>query len=76
VHIASLAGGWIALVAGFGGLRTLGGTLCFSPRLPVALTRLASTCYYRQRRISVTVNSSTVSYRLHEAEPLGFVPPR
>jgi alpha,alpha-trehalose phosphorylase len=71
VHIASLAGGWIALVAGFGGLRLLGGTLCFSPRLPAALTRLAFNLYYRKRRLSVTVQQSTVTYRLLEGEALG-----
>ena len=34
VHIASLAGTWIALVGGFGGLRTQDGTVSFAPRLP------------------------------------------
>ena len=42
LHIASLAGSWIAAVAGFGGMRDHGGELCFRPRLPAALTRLAS----------------------------------
>ncbi len=41
LHIASLAGSWIAAVAGFGGLRDHGGELSFRPRLPAALTRLA-----------------------------------
>ena len=34
VHIASLAGTWIALVGGFGGLRHEDGTVSFAPRLP------------------------------------------
>ena len=34
IHIASLAGTWIAAVAGFGGMRDHGGQLTFSPRLP------------------------------------------
>ena len=33
VHMASLAGAWIALVAGFGGLRDHDGELSFAPRL-------------------------------------------
>jgi hypothetical protein len=41
VHIASLAGAWIAAVAGFGGMRDHGGRLTFAPRLPAALPRLA-----------------------------------
>ena len=40
LHIASLAGSWIAAVAGFGGMRDHGGELSFRPRLPAALTRL------------------------------------
>ena len=34
VHIASLAGTWVALVSGFGGLRDADGTFSFAPRLP------------------------------------------
>ena len=34
LHIASLAGSWIAAVAGFGGMRDHGGELSFRPRLP------------------------------------------
>src|SRR5881398_1684028 len=40
LHIASLAGSWVAAVAGFGGMRDHGGELAFAPRLPEALTRL------------------------------------
>ena len=34
IHIASVAGTWIAAVAGFGGFRDHGGVLSFAPRLP------------------------------------------
>ena len=34
LHIASLAGAWIAAVAGFGGMRDHDGKLTFAPRLP------------------------------------------
>ena len=34
LHMASLAGAWIALVSGFGGLRDHGGELTFDPALP------------------------------------------
>src|ERR1022692_4413139 len=40
IHIASVAGTWIAAVAGFGGMRDYGGRLTFAPRLPGGLTRL------------------------------------
>ncbi|GAB2933600.1 glycoside hydrolase family 65 protein [Streptomyces heilongjiangensis] len=41
LHIASLAGTWTALVAGFGGLRHQGPVVDFAPRLPERLSRLA-----------------------------------
>src|SRR5207248_799764 len=34
LHIASLAGAWLAAVGGFGGMRDHGGSLSFAPRLP------------------------------------------
>ena len=45
VHIASLAGAWIAAVAGLGGMRDHDGRLSFTPRLPGALSRLRFRLY-------------------------------
>ena len=42
VHMASLAGAWIAAVAGFGGMRDHGGRLTFAPRLAQQLSTSAS----------------------------------
>jgi len=42
LHMASLAGSWLALVTGPGGMRRRHGTLSFAPRLPERITRLAS----------------------------------
>src|SRR6202034_43639 len=56
VHIASLAGTWIALVAGFGGMRFRDGILSFAPRLPEGLTRLAFNLVYRGRRIFAEIS--------------------
>src|SRR3954466_1412207 len=53
LHIASLAGCWIPAVCGLGGLRDVGGQLCFSPRLPERLSRLAFCLRFRGRRIEV-----------------------
>ncbi len=76
LHIASLAGTWIALVAGFGGMRRyLGedgnpGRLAFTPRLPEALSRLAFTVLVRGRRLKVDIGRSRARYQLVEGEPL------
>ncbi|MEO6885925.1 MAG: glycosyl hydrolase family 65 protein [Jatrophihabitantaceae bacterium] len=70
LHIASLAGAWIALVAGLGGMRERGDTVAFVPRLPAALTRLAFTISLRGRRLHVELTPEQVSYRLRAGEPL------
>ncbi len=55
LHIASLAGTWIAAVAGFGGMRDHDGILSFAPRLPQALTRLTFRLCVRGQRLLVEV---------------------
>ena len=52
VHVASLAGSWLALVCGFGGLRDHGGELTFAPRLPTAMQSLTFTHSVAGRRRS------------------------
>ncbi len=73
LHIASLAGAWIALVAGFGGLREHATTLSFAPSLPPALSRLAFTVAFQNRRLHVEVTPASVAYQLRAGEPLQIV---
>ena len=70
VHIASLAGTWLALVSGFGGLRDADGTFSFAPRLPRALTRLAFNLFIRGRRLRVDIIAAQATYALADDEPL------
>ena len=42
--MASLAGAWTALVAGFGGLRDDEGALALDPHLPDGITGCVSVC--------------------------------
>ena len=42
IHVASCGGTWLALVAGFGGLRDFDGEVRFAPRLPADGTGCAS----------------------------------
>jgi alpha,alpha-trehalose phosphorylase len=70
LHLASLAGAWTALVAGFGGMRAVGGGLRFAPRLPGGITKLRFRVQYKGRRIRVTVTASSVAYELLAGEPI------
>jgi alpha,alpha-trehalose phosphorylase len=70
VHLASLAGAWIAAVAGFGGMRDHSGLLSFAPRLPQRLSRLAFRLLFRGRRIRVEVDQRQARYSLLRGTPL------
>lgn len=70
LHIASLAGTWIALVEGVAGMRAHGGTLRFAPHLPSELTRLALTVTMQGRRIHLEVTPEETAYRLIEGDDL------
>ncbi len=68
LHIAALAGTWIALVAGMGGMRDHHAGLCFSPRLPSQLSRLTFRIVYRGRVLRVDVTHDTTTYDLLRGE--------
>ncbi|MFC8824067.1 glycoside hydrolase family 65 protein [Streptomyces sp. NPDC057137] len=70
LHIASLAGTWTALVAGFGGMRHHGDRLDFSPRLPEQISRLAFTMQFRGRHLRVEITPTTATYTLPTGDPL------
>ncbi|QGG94462.1 glycoside hydrolase family 65 protein [Actinomarinicola tropica] len=68
LHLASLAGSWLAVVAGFGGMRDDGETLAFSPRLPPQLQRICFRMLYRGRQLQVELSPETVRYTLRAGE--------
>jgi len=70
VHIASLAGTWLALVAGFGGLRDHGELLSFRPRLPDALPRLLFHLCYLGGVLRVEITPELVTYTVADGAPM------
>jgi trehalose/maltose hydrolase-like predicted phosphorylase len=68
LHMASLAGTWIALVAGFGGLRDHGGELRFDPALPNGIERLCFSIRWRGARMRVEFDHHEVTYTLHDGD--------
>ncbi len=70
LHIASLAGSWIALVAGFGGMRERDGLMSFAPRLPSGLQRLAFCLVFQGRYLRVETTHESTSYVLTRGESL------
>ncbi|WP_030323313.1 glycoside hydrolase family 65 protein [Streptomyces sp. NRRL B-3229] len=70
LHIASLAGTWTALVAGFGGLRRDGVSLRFAPRLPERFSRLAFNLRLLDRCLRVEIGPDKATYTLVSGAPL------
>jgi alpha,alpha-trehalose phosphorylase len=70
LHMGSLAGAWIALVAGLGGMRHHGSCLSFAPRLPPRISRLKFRLMFLGRHIEVAVDRDRATYRLLRGRPI------
>jgi alpha,alpha-trehalose phosphorylase len=70
IHIASCGGTWLALVAGFGGLRDADGVIALAPRLPAAWEGLAFRIQVRGQLLEVELAHGTTTYRLLEGPGL------
>jgi hypothetical protein len=62
--LASPAGAWMVVIAGFGGIRDHDGILSFRPRVPVRLTGLAFGMCFRSRRLYVEISHDWARYSL------------
>lgn len=66
VDVSSMAGVWIALVAGFGGMRDHDGQLSFAPRLPNRISRLEFSIIWRGHHLRVVALPHEVTYVLRD----------
>lgn len=73
IHIAAVAGTWMALVCGFGGLRRRGGTLSFDPKLPEPLEGITFRLRFHDRMIEVAVSPTATTYSLHRGHDVEVV---
>jgi alpha,alpha-trehalose phosphorylase len=67
LHMASLAGAWIALVAGFGGMRHRADGLRFAPRLPASWDRLSFRLLLSGDILTVEITRDRATYTLEAA---------
>jgi len=68
LHIASLAGAWLAVVAGFGGLRDSNSHLLFRPQLPPGWRRLRFSVRRHGQRVHVEITPGKVAYEVEGDE--------
>ena len=72
VHIAAMAGAWMSVVFGFGGMRTYDGKLQFKPYLPDKWKHYSFRTYFQSQLLLVEVTNTEVRYRLLEGTDLQF----
>jgi maltose phosphorylase len=70
LHITSMAGTWMAVVMGFGGLRIKNNLLNFSPMLPEQWTGFSFLVHYRNANIKVSVSKEEIVLQQNEKEEL------
>ena len=58
LHITSMAGTWMSVVMGFGGMRVKDGELVFNGKLPSQWRSLTFNLLFRNKRMSVKIDHS------------------
>jgi maltose phosphorylase len=72
LHITSMAGTWMSIVEGFGGLRVLNDKLNFTPRIPKEWKSYSFKINFRNRILKVTVTPSETKFRLEGREQMSI----
>jgi len=70
LHITSMAGTWMSIVEGFGGMRVKNGNLHFEPRIPQQWGGYSFKINFRNRILKVSVTSGETKFNLEGTEGL------
>lgn len=73
LHLAAMAGSWLALSWGYGGLRVHDGLPALAPRLPAAWRGYRFGLHWRDAHLRVEVDGDGVQYTLTEGSALTFL---
>jgi maltose phosphorylase len=73
LHITSMAGTWMSVVKGFGGLRVIDGKLHFNPYIPDQWKSYSFRLEFRERVIKVKISVDGIHTELESGAPLEIV---
>ncbi len=73
LHMAALAGSWLVLAEGWGGLRLDGAVPSFRPQLPAAWKAYRFRLQWRGSVIELAVDAAGCTYRLLSGAPLDII---
>ena len=71
-HCANMAGTWMSMVFGFGGMRIMGDTLTFAPTLPEKWNSYKFRVLFKGRLIEVFVERSGATYTLIKGDSISI----
>lgn len=72
VHIAAMAGTWMAIVYGFAGMRAFNGNLEFTPMVPRPWSRYSFRFFFKSALVNVAIDFDDVEYTLIEGDFICF----
>ena len=72
LHITSMAGTWMSIVEGFGGMRVLNDKLSFTPRIPKQWKGYSFKINFRNRILKVSVTHNETNFELEGQEEMSI----
>lgn len=73
LHITSMAGTWMSIVEGFGGMRVRNNTLHFEPKIPQQWSSYSFKINFRNQILKVSVEQNETKFSLEGNEPLTVI---
>ncbi len=70
LHITSMAGTWMSIVEGFGGMRVVNDRLNFTPKIPAEWQGYSFKVNFRDQILNVKVTQSGTTFEINGNEPL------
>ncbi len=70
LHITSMAGTWMSIVEGFGGMRIKAGRLSFTPKIPKQWKRYSFKLNFRNRILKVDINQTQANFEILQGDDM------
>ena len=72
LHITSMAGTWMSIVEGFGGMRVIDDKLSFTPKIPEQWKEFSFKVNFRKRILTITVSHDSCKFTLDGNEEMSI----
>ena len=73
LHITSMAGTWMSIVEGFGGMRVKNNMLSFTPKIPKQWDAYSFKVNFREKILKINVNQNEINFELEGDDELSIL---